>query len=97
MSRRATKAQLEHRREIHAAAIAAGEEFGRIFGRGGARPGAGAKPLHGKAMRKRSIRWDDEGWADACRIGHERVRELVKAEAAAIRNLASHGIVKGKA
>ena len=52
--------------------------------RGGARPGAGAKPKSpsGAPMKLRSMRWDDADWADARLIGMDRVRELVRADAA---------------
>ena len=46
--------------------------------RGGAKP----KSPSGVPMKLRSMRWDDSDWSDARLIGMDRVRELVRQDAA---------------
>ncbi len=49
--------------------------------------GQGRKPksASGEAMKNRAMRWSDEDWSDAQFIGMDRVRELVRKEAAKLR------------
>ncbi len=49
--------------------------------------GQGRKPKSatGEAMKPRAMRWTDSDWADALLIGMDKVRELVRKEAAKVR------------
>jgi hypothetical protein len=49
---------------------------------GGSLVKTGPKLKHGAPLLQRSMRWTDAQWADACYIGHDRVRELVSEEVA---------------
>ena len=52
--------------------------------------GQGRKPKSatGEVMKTRAMRWTDSDWADALLIGMDRVRELVRKEAAKMRKKA---------
>lgn len=49
--------------------------------------GQGRKPKSatGELMKTRPMRWTDSGWADVLFVGTDRVRELVRKEAAKMR------------
>lgn len=55
--------------------------------RGGPRKGAGPKPKSpsGQPMKTRPTRWDDADWQNVKLVGMDRVRELVRKEAAKVR------------
>lgn len=49
--------------------------------------GQGRKPKSatGEVMKPRAMRWTDSDWADVLLIGMDKVRELVRKEAAKVR------------
>jgi len=55
--------------------------------RGGPNRGQGRKPKadSGELMKPHAMRWTDSGWGDVLLIGPDRVRELVRRDAAKVR------------
>lgn len=55
--------------------------------------GQGRKPkdANGEPMKNHAMRWTDAGWSDVLLIGMDRVRELVRKDAARMRKRSAGG------